>query len=108
MIVKEYIAKYPKATFDEIQQKFPDSLIASSYRSLGLIVKAETIANSELLPKYRNKRYYFDTKDFWLRSSDGIDFLVNNQWDINCIGNIIEIGKSVGFSIVTIETDQRE
>ena len=35
MIVKEYIAKYPKATFDEIQQKFPDSLIASSYRSLG-------------------------------------------------------------------------
>lgn len=108
MIVKEYIAKYPKATFYEIQQKFPDSLIASSYRSLGLIVKAETIANSELLPKYRNKRYYFDTKDFWLRSSDGIDFLVNNQWDINCIGNIIEIGKSEGFSIVSIETDQRE
>lgn len=103
MVVAEYVKKYPQATFAEIQQKFPDSLIASSYRSLGLIVKAETIANSELSPKYRNKRYYFDTKDYWLRSSDGIDFLVNNQWDINCISNIIDIGISEGFSIITIE-----
>ncbi|MBR5898529.1 MAG: hypothetical protein IKZ14_03565 [Muribaculaceae bacterium] len=103
MIVKEYVKKYPQATFDEIQQKFPDVLIPSSYRSLGLIVKAEIVANSELLPKYKNKRYYYDTKDFWLKSSDGIEFLVNNQWDINSIGDIIDVGISEGFSIVAIE-----
>ena len=101
-IVKEYVKKYPKATFVEIQQKFPDNLISSSYRCKGLIVSVEDLENSDLAPKYRNKRYYFDTKDFWLRSFDGVDFLVNNQWDINCISNIIEIGVNEDFSIVKL------
>ena len=105
-IVKEYVKKYPMATFIEIQQKFPDSLISSSYRCKGLIVSVEDLGNSDLAPKYRNKRYYFDTKDYWLRSSDGIEFLVNNQWDINCISNIIEVGVNEGFSIVAMENSQ--
>lgn len=98
-IVKEYIAKYPSLTFDEIRQVFPDDLIPSTYRSQGLIVSVEDLSNSSLEPVYRNKRYYFDTKDFWLKSADGIDFVVNNQWDINCIDNIISIGREAGFDI---------
>lgn len=98
-IVKEYIAKYPSLTFDEIRQVFPDDLIPSIYRSQGLIVSVEDLNNSSLKPEYRNKRYYFDTKEFWLKSADGIDFVVNNQWDINCINNIISIGREAGFDI---------
>lgn len=98
-IVKEYIAKYPSLTFDEIRQVFPDDLIPSIYRSQGLIVSVEDLSNSSLEPVYRNKRYFFDTKDFWLKSADGIDFVVNNQWDINCINNIISIGLEAGFDI---------
>ena len=98
-IVKEYIAKYPSLTFDEIRQVFPDDLIPSTYRSQGLIVSVEDLSNSSLEPVYRNKRYYFDTKDFWLKSADDIDFVVNNQWDINCINNIISIGREAGFDI---------
>lgn len=98
-IVKEYITKYPSLTFNEIKQVFPDDLIPSTYRSQGLIVSVEDLSNSSLEPVYRNKRYYFDTKDFWLKSADGIDFVVNNQWDINCIDNIIRIGREAGFDI---------
>ena len=102
-IVKEYVKKYPMATFVEIKQKFPDSLMSSSYKCKGLIVSTNELKNSDLHPKYRNKRYYYDTTDYWLRSSDGIDFLVNNQWDINSIGNIIDIGIHEGFSIKIIQ-----
>ena len=100
-IVKEYINKYPSLTFNEIKQVFPDELIPSTYRSQGLIVSVDDLKNSPLDPVYRNKRYYFDTKDFWLKSSDGVYFVVNNQWDINCINNIINIGREVGFDITT-------
>lgn len=102
-IVKEYIAKYPSLTFDEIKQIFPDELIPATYRSQGLIVSVESLSISPLEPYYRNKIYYFDTKDFWLKSADGIDFVVNNHWDINCIGNIISIGQEAGFDITTTE-----
>lgn len=98
-IVKEYIAKYPSLTFGEIKQIFPDELIPSANRSKGLIVSVEDLGNSTLAPIYRNKRYYFNTKEFWLKSSDGICFVVNNQWDINSINNIIRVGREAGFDI---------
>ena len=101
-IVKEYVKKNPSLTFNEIKQVFPDDLILSKYRGQGLIVSVEDLSNSSLEPIYRNKRYYFDTKEFWLKSSDGIYFVVNNQWDINCINNIINVGRDAGFDI-TIE-----
>lgn len=101
-IVKEYVKKKPSLTFNEIKQVFPDDLILSKYRGQGLIVSVEDLSNSPLEPIYRNKRYYFDTKEFWLKSSDGIYFVVNNQWDINCINNIINVGRDAGFDI-TIE-----
>lgn len=101
-IVKEYVKKNPSLTFNEIKQVFPDDLILSKYRGRGLIVSVEDLSNSPLEPIYRNKRYYFDTKEFWLKSSDGIYFVVNNQWDINCINNIINVGRDAGFDI-TIE-----
>lgn len=97
--MKEYINKYPSLTFNEIKQVFPDELIPSTYRSQGLIVSVDDLKNSPLDPVYRNKRYYFDTKDFWLKSSDGVYFVVNNQWDINCIDNIINVGRDAGFDI---------
>lgn len=101
-IVKEYVKKNPSLTFNEIKQVFPDELISSTYRSQGLIVSVEDLSNSSLEPIYCNKRYYFDTKDYWLKSADGIEFVVNNQWDINCINNIINVGRDAGFDI-TIE-----
>ena len=101
-IVKEYVKKNPSLTFNEIKQVFPDDLILSKYRGQGLIVSVEDLSNSPLEPIYRNKRYYFDTKEFWLKSSDGIYFVVNNQWNINCINNIINVGRDAGFDI-TIE-----
>lgn len=101
-IVKECVKKNPSLTFNEIKQVFPDDLILSKYRGQGLIVSVEDLSNSPLEPIYRNKRYYFDTKEFWLKSSDGIYFVVNNQWDINCINNIINVGRDAGFDI-TIE-----
>lgn len=101
-IVKEYVKKNPSLTFNEIKQVFPDDLILSKYRGQGLIVSVEDLSNSPLEPIYRNKRYYFDTKEFWLKSSDGIYFVVNNQWDINCINNIINVERDAGFDI-TIE-----
>lgn len=101
-IVKEYVKKNPSLTFNIIKQVFPDDLILSKYRGQGLIVSVEDLSNSPLEPIYRNKRYYFDTKEFWLKSSDGIYFVVNNQWDINCINNIINVGRDAGFDI-TIE-----
>lgn len=101
-IVKEYVKKNPSLTFNEIKQVFPDDLILSKYRGQGLIVSVEDLSNSPLEPIYRNKRYCFDTKEFWLKSSDGIYFVVNNQWDINCINNIINVGRDAGFDI-TIE-----
>ena len=100
-IVKEYVDKFPTLSFDVIKQIFPDEIIPSKYRSQGLIVSVEDLKNSSLEPIYRNKWYCFDTMDFWLKSADGIYFVVNNQWDINCINNIINIGREVGFDITT-------
>lgn len=101
-IVREYVRRNKSLSLKQIKEHFPDSLIPSTYRSQGLIVSVEDMLNSPLEPKYRNKRYYFDANDFWLKSGDGKFFVVNNQWDINCIGNIIDIARADGFTITEI------
>lgn len=101
-IVKEYLRKHSLLNFKEIKNTFPDELLPFEYRGQGLIVSVDDLNRSSLDPNTRNEWYYFDKKEYWQKSADGIFFVVNSQWDINSIEKIIRIGREAGFDI-TVE-----
>ncbi len=104
-IVRAYVRRNNTHTFKQIKEHFPDSLMPSNYRCQGLVVSVTDLQNSKLEPKYRHKRYYLNDKALWLTSGDGIQFVVNNQWDIKSIGNIIDLARSDGFTVTEVVSD---
>lgn len=87
MIVDKYLGMNPLLSFDEIKNKFPDSLLGN-IPGPGLIVKEDVSLGSYA-------RYY---KTGYL-SGDGIKFNIFKQWTIGNINNIIDFASSQNWTI---------
>lgn len=91
-LVKLYVTQHPQLTFSELEQIFTPMLQGSSY---GVIRPIAHI---------REKEYnrYFVQANKLLRSADGIDFAVCNQWGISNIPEVVERAKELGYEIKTL------
>ena len=84
-IINRYIERNP-STFADIQSVFADDLQGSS----GVIRGIEDI---------KDRTRYFTKPQEILKSTDGIELAVCNQWGTGNIGNFIQKAKKLGFDI---------
>lgn len=85
VVVKEFMKKYPNATFAQLQATFPVSFLSSIYAGWGLLQDNLNYANDN------NTRFNKEV----LTSSDGHCFRVCNQWEQHSILNILGIVKAL-------------
>lgn len=96
--VKKYIDKHKNLTFAQIKERFPDTLLESGYKFLGLICPVS--AYEQWDNKYKVRRYRADNPESKLRSFDGIEFYVNTQWTAASVQNIIQIAKDDNWEVM--------
>lgn len=96
-VVREYIKKYPKATYDELAQTFCSELLEAGYRFKGLLCPIEEWNSWE--NEYKTRRYYVAGDDSIFQSSDGCQFYVNTQWTLESVNNVIQIAEREGFLV---------
>lgn len=96
--VKKYIEKHRNLTFAQIKERFPDTLLESGYKFLGLICPVS--AYEQWDNKYKVRRYRADNPESKLRSFDGIEFYVNTQWTAASVQNIIQIAKDDNWEVM--------
>lgn len=90
-VIKDYIAKHPGITFDDLQRVFPDSLRTQTTKK----VKNHVVALEEDVDvEDRYARYFKEA----LLCADG-NVVVSSQWGIGNINNFIERAKELGYSI---------
>jgi len=97
-IVKKYLEKHNKLTYAEIKEKFPDSLLETRHKCLGLICPVSVYEQWDY--KYKTIKYHADKPESKLLSDDGIEFYVNTQWTAPSIQNIIQIAKEDGWDVM--------
>lgn len=100
-LVKNYLQKNPNLTFKQLQEMFPDTLLKSSFRRLGLLVKKVDMDASPKDIKDKQKWYYIKDSSYLLKSGDGIEFYVNNQWTKDTIKVVVEKAKLDGWNVIT-------
>jgi len=97
-VLKAYILKYPKKTYEDLKKDFPDSI----QEKLGVFTtkeNAEAIYKSE---KYKYKRFYMNPKDL-IQLEDEI-IAACNQWNFHNILVFIEVAGKLGLKIDFDET----
>lgn len=99
-LVKMYLQRDPSLTFGQLQDIFPETL-NSRFKSLGMLVKKTDMDASNKSIEYKQKCYYVKNSAYLLKSADGVEFYVNNQWTIDDIQKVLERAKSDGWSIET-------
>lgn len=98
-LVRKYLERNPHLTFSELQKHYPDTLLQSAHRRLGLLVKREILLASPRSDAEKKRWYYFNDDAYMLTSGDGIQFYVCNQWTIESISSIIKIAENDGYII---------
>ena len=98
-LVKKYLEQNPSLTFAELQEKFPDTLLDSNFRRLGVLVTKEVMDASTKDIKQKQKWYYVKDSTYLLTSGDGVQFYVNNQWTIDKIQPILKMAEADGWTI---------
>ena len=97
-IVKKYLEKHNKLTYAEIKEKFPDSLLETRHKCLGLICPVSVYEQWDY--KYKTIKYHADKPESKLLSDDGIEFYVNTQWTAVSIQEIIKVAKEEGWEVM--------
>ena len=94
-VIKDYIAKHPGITFDDLQHVFPDSLRTQTTKK----VKNHVVALEEDVDvEDRYARYFKEA----LPCADG-NVVVSSQWGIGNINNFIEHARILGYSINVVK-----
>lgn len=95
--VKEYIQNYPTDTFADIVEAFPDKLQGS----YGVVKPLSWVLEKERNGFDFRIRYHMD-EDEILTSSDGIDFVVCNQWGSQFYRFVEWVQKTLGWDVDSI------
>lgn len=95
--VRLFMKKYPNMTFAELRNVFLDKCVGAAFRKPGFLCSHEKInqeiASDERAIERMRKRFRYDDESSWLTSSDGIEFVVNNQWTSKTFNNVLAIAK---------------
>ena len=92
-VVKEHLQKTKNVSFDVLKKAFPDEL----QPRFGVIAK---LADAKALSKAYN-RYYLNAEDV-LKTNDGTQFAICNQWGIGNIDPFLTQVKTLGYKIKTV------
>ena len=92
-IVACFIKQHPKLTFEQLSQVFPDNLQGS----YGVLRTISDIASSSQDKEDLKSRYTMSSEECILTSSDGVRFVVSNQWGAYNITNFLEHIKKMGW-----------
>lgn len=95
-VVKEYLSKYPDTTMQALKEKFNDDLLGdwNQWKML-----EDNIEYAKRLKDITGSYRHQVKRQFILRSSDGIKFVVSNQWSIVNVMNLIQFVKKQGWDI---------
>jgi hypothetical protein len=95
-VVKEYLKKYPNTTMRALKEIFNDNLLGewSQWKMLG-----ENIEYAKRLKEITGSYRHQVKRQFILRSSDGITFVVSNQWSIVNVLNLIRFAQEQGWNV---------
>ena len=96
-IIEKYIHDNPGKTFDELKEVFPDSMMGNNLKLIGLIVKRKDVEKASY--EYQKKAYGFFKKERKYTSADGVDFYINNYWNITNIQSIIDFAQAQGWEV---------
>ena len=96
-IIEKYMKEHPDLSFGELKEIFPDSMMGSTLKLIGLIVKAEDVKNAPY--SYQKKAYGFFKADRRYKDVNGVEFFVSNNWNITNINNIIRFAEEHGWTI---------
>lgn len=100
-IIKQYLNEHPEMKYSEIKETFPDSMLGKDLKLIGLIVTRQEIDNTVEGNKKRAYGFYKEDRKFY--SSDGVEFYVNNWWNITNIDSIIQFAKEQGWTVEVIK-----
>jgi len=92
-LVKNYVIKHPKATYRELKSIFNNNL-CSRYKYKGFICTIEEFNYWD--NDMKETRYCVGRPYHKLKSSDGIEFLVNSQWTYDGFEKITDLAKKLG------------
>lgn len=95
-VVKEYLSKHPDTTMKVLKNIFNDDLLGdwNQWKML-----EENIEYAKRLKKITGSYRHQVKRQFILRSSDGIKFVVSNQWSIVNVMNLIHFVQKQGWDI---------
>ena len=96
--IKKYMEKHKNLTFEELKETFPDSLLDSGYKFLGLLCPVSAYENWD--NPYKEKRYHPDRPNAKLVSKDNVEFYVNTQWTYDSVQRIIKIAKADHWEVM--------
>ena len=99
-IIKQYLKEHPEMKYSEIKETFPDSMLGTELKLIGLIVTRQEIIENAI-ERYKQRAYGFYKKDRKFYSSDGVEFYVSNWWNITNIDSIIKFAKEQGWTVET-------
>lgn len=94
-LVKMYVEQHPKATFSELEQVFEPKLQGGSY---GVIRRMANIPEKDINGTHKR---YFVKEDEILRSFDGCDFAVCNQWKDIHVLDVVDLARKLGFTVTS-------
>lgn len=97
-IVACFVKKHSGLTFEQLSQIFPDNLQGS----YGVLRTISDIASSSQNKKDLKSRYTMSSDEYILSSSDGIRFVVSNQWGSYNFVNFLDHIKKMGWIIVNV------
>ena len=95
-VVKDYLSKHPDATMKDLKTIFNDDLLGdwNQWKML-----EDNIEYAKKLKDITGSYRHQVKRQFILRSSDGIKFVVSNQWSIVNVMNLIHFVQKQGWDI---------
>jgi hypothetical protein len=100
-IVKEYLKAHPKTRIDELKNTFHNALLGR----WGAWNFIEDDIDAALKLKEETSMYrHLVKEEFILTSSDGVRFVVSNQWEKGNVLNLLQIAKNEGWSYEVVKT----
>ena len=98
-IVNCFIEQHPDYTYAQLKEVFSDDLIRPYGVYKGMLASVDELLDGTLTEDQLNLRYSFNDDSLCLKSSDGIEFFVNNQWAKESIERLIRVAEKYGMHI---------
>ena len=100
-IIKEFVKKYPNATFSELNSTFKRDFLGRWAQYHVLNPDIDTARKWKELGE--DHAHYFVKPEEILTSSDGVQFCVCVEWDKNNIINILGIAAALGWDFAIVQ-----